>query len=225
MPDPLPIHMLAGNDEYRAAESLDRLADHLRVSGVASCTMSRGKDSGDHLPNLDALASAQVLVVFCKRITLPNDQLQAIQDWCAAGRPIVGIRTASHAFQNWLAFDKDVLGGDYNGHGRDETVSVAVEPEAEDHPVLKGIAPWERPGKVYRNPAVAADVQVLLRAAYCQEAGQPLAWCRVYPPAGGRAFYTSMGHPHDFDDPRYLQLITNAIHWAAARTDDDPRTS
>ena len=33
--------------------------------------------------------------------------------------------------------------------------------------------------------------------------------------AGGRVFYTSLGHQEDFRDGRVLHLLTNGVLWAA----------
>ena len=68
------------------------------------------------LPGIEAARTCDLLFVFVRRNTLPEDQLKIVQEYCEAGRPVVGIRTASHAFQNWLEFDKTVLGGNYRGH-------------------------------------------------------------------------------------------------------------
>ena len=214
----LTVHMLSGNAEYDSQGCLTKLAAWLGDRCGIGSTLSPGVDRGTDLPGLEALEAADVMIVFCKRMTLPTEQLERIQRWCADGRGVVGIRTASHAFQTWLAFDGDVLGGSYDGHGTDESVRVTAEPGAEAHPILDGVTGWTRPGKVYRNPTLAPDATCLLRAADCAEAGQPLAWCRTVRSTGpGRTFYTSMGHPHDFENPMYLDLLARAIRWTAGR--------
>lgn len=211
----MKIHMLSGNAEYKSQECLTKLAGHFTQHYGWTCTMSRGTDRGAELPDLGELDSADVLVVFCKRMTLPAEQLGKIQAWCRAGKPVVGIRTASHAFQTWLEFDREILGGSYNGHGGDEAVCNAVEPAAATHPILNGMKSWTAPGKVYRNPMLASDVTVLLRAQNCAEAGEPLAWCRTIKATGGRVFYTLLGHPADFDGGPILKLLANAVAWTA----------
>ncbi|MFP4057832.1 MAG: ThuA domain-containing protein [Candidatus Brocadiia bacterium] len=217
-PKPLRAHMLSGSREYKSEASLATLRGHLESQYHVACTLSRGKDKGRELPGLEALDEADVLVVFCRRMRLPDDQLARIQAWCRAGKPVVGIRTASHAFQTWLAFDKEVLGGDYKGHGgMEKAVRVLIEEEARDHPILAGVEEWTRACKMYHNPELAEDVAVLL-SRESKKGREPLAWARVYDDArDGRSFYTPMGLPPDFENPNFLRLLANAIFWTAKR--------
>ena len=135
--------------------------------------------------------------------------------YCAAGRPLTGVRTASHAFQNWLAFDKEVLGGDYQGHyGAGPPVQVTVVDRARGHPVLEGVGPLASPYSLYKNPAVAGDAEVLLTGAIPGHA-EPVAWTRVH--QGGRVFYTSLGGPDDFKKETFRRLLVNALFWTSKR--------
>jgi type 1 glutamine amidotransferase len=43
----------------------------------------------------------------------------------------------------------------------------------------------------------------------------PVAWTNVY--AGGRVFYTTLGHPGDFQSEAFRRLLENAIRWAIDR--------
>jgi type 1 glutamine amidotransferase len=170
------------------------------------------------LPGLDALASADVMLLFTKRLELRNDQLELVKNYCNAGRPIVGLRTASHAFQNWLELDRDVFGGDYRGHyGGGLTTKVAIAKNASDHPVLKGVKAFETSSKLYKNPNIAADTNLLLTGTI-PEHTEPLAWTRKH--RGGRVFYTSLGGPEDFEKEVFHTLLMNAIYWVAERKRD-----
>lgn len=208
------IHMLSGSKEYRSEETLIKLAEYLSGSGIAQCGISAGEEKGTTLPGLlENISSIDVLLVFCKRMELVDEQLAAIQNWCRECRPVIGIRTASHAFQTWLEFDGEILGGSYDGHGPAED-EVRVEVKAPDHPVMEGIADWTRPGKVYNNPTLA-DHAVELLHARSETADEPVAWCRERSDKHGRVFYTSMGCVPDFDDPSFLRMMGNAARWAA----------
>ena len=44
--------------------------------------------------------------IFFKRMQLAGEQLERFQKYVLSGRPIVAVRTASHAVQNWLEFDR-----------------------------------------------------------------------------------------------------------------------
>lgn len=230
-PAPLHIHMISGSREYRSEESLLGWKAQLERRGVR-VTISLGDDGGRGFPELHHLQQADLLVVFARRNRLPEDQLAQIRGWFEAGRPVIGIRTASHAFQNWLEFDRLILGGSYAGHGSMEPVRVRIEPKNADHPILAGVAPWPRQDKLYRNPANAPGTTTLLHARGAQ-LDEPIAWCHEYPvpvadrPAGadttvaerrlGRSFYTSAGLPHDFADASFLRLLENAIAWTTGR--------
>jgi type 1 glutamine amidotransferase len=81
---------------------------------------------------------------------------------------------------------------------------------AEGHPVLKGVAPFKSAGSLYKNPAVAGDATVLLTGTIPGHT-EPVAWTRTY--KGGRVFYTSLGHPRDFEDENFVRMVVNALYW------------
>jgi type 1 glutamine amidotransferase len=148
-------------------------------------------------------------------LTIKGDQLERIKKYCTSGKPIVAVRTASHAFQNWLAFDKEVLGGDYQNHYGEKTKTrIKIVEKAKDHPILAGFKPFESPGSLYKNPHLANDVEVLL-AGDNGEHAEPIGWTRSY--KGGRIFYTSLGHPKDFEDENFKRLLANALFWSTRR--------
>jgi type 1 glutamine amidotransferase len=219
---PLKIHMLDGSVEYKSAISLPKLAETLKKQGH-TCTIAKGVNDKADIANLE---NCDVLVVFCKRWKLQGKGLEAIK---AAGttKPIIGIRTASHAFQTWLAFDNDVMGGTYSGHGGGGEVTVTLENK--DHPVLAGITEgWKRQGKIYDNPPKAAgksgspkapfkaDNVVLMRLDDKRKKPQPGTWVRQNP-NGQRVFYTSLGFVHDFEDERFVRLLGNALTWVTEK--------
>jgi type 1 glutamine amidotransferase len=130
-----------------------------------------------------------------------------------SGKGVVGIRTASHAFQTWLDFDHEVLGGDYKGHANDKTAQVSINLAAKDHPVLEGVEPFTTDGKLYTNAHPASDITVLLTAK-SQDNRQPVAWVRTRPDHHDqRVFYTSLGVPEDFQNENFRRLVANAILW------------
>ena len=67
------------------------------------------------------------MLLFTRRLKLSGDDLERIKSYCQSGRPIVGVRTASHAIQTWLDLDKEVLGGNYHGHyGSDPETEITI---------------------------------------------------------------------------------------------------
>ena len=146
---------------------------------------------------------------------IPNAE-EKYKKYVQAGKPLVGVRTASHAFQNWLALDKEVLGGNYQGHyGAGPAVEVHIEEKENNHPILAGLKPFQSAGSLYKNSGLAKDAEVLLTGAIPGHS-EPVAWTRIN--HGGRVFYTSLGHQKDFADDSFKRLLVNALFWTAKRT-------
>jgi type 1 glutamine amidotransferase len=211
---PIRLCMLSGSEEYKSNESLAAFQELLENKLPVKCSRAFWK-SKTELPGLDALASCDVMLLFTKRLDIPADRLELIKKYCLAGRPIVGVRTASHAFQKWLELDREILGGDYRGHyGSGVVTKVAIESGASDHAVLNGVEPFETTSKLYKNPHPANDVKLLLTGSIPDHT-EPVAWTRSN--RGGRVFYTSLGGPEDFKHKMFQTLLVNAIFWTAQR--------
>lgn len=214
----LKIHLVSGSAEYKSESSLRHLQRllHDEFEGIR-VTASWGTDGGDHLPGLDALAEADLLIVFARRMNLPEEELCHIRDHFEKEKAAIGIRTASHAFQGYLEMDAEIFGGNYSGHGDEEAVAVRIADEAKGHPILEGVEPWNRPGKIYHNPELGEKTNVLLYGVgEISGIEEPLAWTNNYG-GEGRSFYTSMGAPEDFEDERFRKMLFNAIEWTTGR--------
>ncbi len=218
---PLRICMLSGSLEYKSDVSLDLFKKYLEKRYNVKITLLRRR-AKDNLPGLEALEHCDVAVFFTRRMTVDGEDLERIKRYCLAGKPIVGIRTASHGFQNWLAMDREVLGGNYKNHyGHRYKCTVAIVPEAKDHPILAGFKPFVSEGTLYRNTGLAKDTHVLLTGSIPEHA-EPIAWTRVH--KGARIFYTSLGHLEDFNNEGFLKMITNAVFWVTKRPTPKPKT-
>src|SRR5262245_15886765 len=93
---PLRVHIVAFG-EYDPVVTLTEFSDHLQKHYRVECSMSL-LEKGT-LTNLDALKKADVLLLFARRMSLKEEQLEIFRAHWEAGKPIVGLRTASHAFQ------------------------------------------------------------------------------------------------------------------------------
>jgi type 1 glutamine amidotransferase len=211
---PLEVCLVSGSLEYDSEGSLTKLQRHLEKHHGVRCTraFTKGKNESD-LPGLEKLDTCDVMVLYTRRLKISGEQLERVKKYCLSGKPIVGIRTASHAFQNWLDLDKEVFGGNYKGHFAVGPITD-VKLEDKGHPILRGVKPFKSVASLYRNTGLAKDVHVLLTGAIPGER-EPIAWTRSY--KGGRIFYTSLGHQKDFDEPDFVRLLVNAIHWTAQR--------
>lgn len=216
-PAPLKIHIISGSEEYKSEASLKEFSAYLQQQGL-ECSASWGKDKGKELPNLEPLARADVMIVFARRLTLPEEQMKLIRAHWEAGKPIVGIRTASHAWgekdnPDVPFFDHQVLGNNYNGHYGDEPVAVTSVPAQAAHPVLAGVKPFTS-RKLYKNKELAPTATAL-QIGDNGKARDVVTLVNEY--KGGRMFYTSLGVPEDFKDANFRRLLVNAIYWTARR--------
>ncbi len=209
------VTMLSGSFEYDSEDSLRVLVGYLRENApdIDSHLIIYQTEGDVH--SLSVLEEdTDVLLVFTRRLTMAGPELERIRRYCAAGKPVVGIRTASHAFQQWLEFDREILGGHYDGHFSSGPL-CHVDVVAADDEILSGVLPFNSQGSLYRTAPLAADAQLLLNGR-TEEQTEPVAWTRASAECG-RVFYTSLGHQKDFWELDFLRLIENALLWAGGR--------
>ncbi|HUQ72598.1 MAG TPA: ThuA domain-containing protein [Planctomycetaceae bacterium] len=212
---PLKVCLLSGCDTYKSEESLPPFQEFLERHYNVRCTRLVRK-AVDDLPGLEQLDDCDVAFVFIKRMQLKGDQLERFQKYATSGRPIVAVRTASHAVQTWLEFDREVLGGNYMSHHPVGPVTqIRVKPAGAAHPILAGVALTTANDSLYKNLGHAADIQVLLDGTIDGQPTEPLAWTREY--KGGRIFYTSLGAQDTFQEPAFRRMLANALFWTAKR--------
>jgi nicotinamidase-related amidase/type 1 glutamine amidotransferase len=230
-PDDTRPHVVVvqGEEEYKTAQTLPPFArEHLGKEYRVSCVWLDEKSQAS-FPGIDVVKDADILLVSARRRPLPPDQLAVLKAHVAAGKPVLGIRTASHAFHlrnkpapeglaDWPDIDATVFGGSYSNHySRDVATTVWPLPEAGEHPILEGIpaAAFPAEGGLYQTAPLAAGTVELLRGkAAGIEKEEPVAWTFVRAD-GGRSFYTSLGHPDDFKRSEFTTLMTNALGWLA----------
>ena len=221
------VVMLIAEGEYRTEESLPAFAlNHLgrefRVTTVFGSDTER-----NNIPGLNAIRDADVLLVSVRRRVLPEADMQLIRGHVLAGKPVAGIRTASHAFSlrhgrpkkgftDWPEFDAEVFGGNYQGHHGNELKATTRILSNSDHAVIESIggSAISSGGSLYRTSPLADGAIVLAVSSVEGEAPQPVAWTCTRAD-GGRSFYTSLGHPRDFDDSVFTELLCRGICWAA----------
>ncbi|MBX6312422.1 MAG: isochorismatase family protein [Isosphaeraceae bacterium] len=223
------VVFVIAEDEYRTEQTLPEFAArHLgrdfRVSFVFGDDSERNS-----LPSLDLLKEADLAVISVRRRVLPASQMAILRRFVADGKPIVGLRTASHAFavrgnealppghEAWPEFDAQVLGGHYHGHyGAGPEVTITRAEGASELPILAGVdvAKLVGHGSLYKVRPLADSAVPLLLGSIPGQPTEPVAWAYLSP-AGGRVFYTSLGHPDDFRQAEFQRLLRNALAWAA----------
>ena len=213
----LKIHIISGAKEYQSEASMKSFSAWMEKHYDVKFAASWGHDGIEKLPNLKALKNADVMFVFARRMKLVEPQMKLIRAHWAAGKPIMGVRTASHAFQKTdnEIFDRKVMGGNYLGHFSNESLKVINVAKA--HPVLHGVRPFGS-SKLYKAGPLAKTTTLLQQGDIgTGPAGrQAITW--VNEVKGCRAFYTSLGVPEDFKNENFRRLLGNAIFWTAKIT-------
>lgn len=223
------VAILLGEEEYQTATTLPKFAaEHLGQQYRVSLLFLDEKTKTS-FPGLEAVKDADVLFVSARRRPLIPAQMELIKSYVAAGKPVIGIRTASHAFHlrnqpapaglsDWPTLDADVFGGSYsNHHGHNLKSTVWPLAEAKDHPILKGIpqAEFTGGGGLYQTSPLKPGATELIRGKVAGvDQQEPVAWTFTRKD-GGKSFYTSLGHIDDFQRPEFVALLQNAIAWAA----------
>lgn len=165
------VVLVSGDEEYRSEEALTQLAQILAKHHGFSCTVLYAIDpktgeispnKTDNIPGLEALRKADLMVIATRFRNLPDEQMKEIDDYLRAGRPVIGMRTATHGFniprdrafahygngyagekKDWAdGFGRSVLGEkwiSHHGHHGHESTRGLIAPGAKDHPILRGI--------------------------------------------------------------------------------------
>ena len=240
------VVFVIGEDEYDTAATLPIFAERdLATRGLRTTMIHASPRDKNDFPGLQALASADLMLVSVRRRTLPTEQLDLIRRFAASGKPIVGIRTASHAFAafdgqspqaghaTWPEFDAEILGGHYTGHhgsgddGKPHTFVWAWSSERQ-HTILTDFPDGELPVRswLYKTrPLAETATTLLLGRVEGPDPAEPVAWTNQTE-QGSRVFYTSLGHPADFDLPAFRELLMRGIFSALDRpVPDEPPPS
>jgi Trehalose utilisation len=160
------VVLVSGDEEYRSEEALTQLGKILAKRHGFDCTVLYAVDDKgvitptrtDHIAGLKTLESADLMVILTRFRDLPDNEMKWIDDYVQSGRPIVGMRTATHAFNmkgdkayarySWTSkdwdggFGRQVLGEtwiNHHGHHGVESTRGIAAPGAASHPILRGI--------------------------------------------------------------------------------------
>jgi nicotinamidase-related amidase len=221
--------MLIAEDEYKTETTLPVFAaKHLSQNFRVTTCYARESDPSK-LVGIEDVASADALLVSVRRRALPTRDLELVREFAARGKPMIGIRTASHAFSLrkgepptgfdvWPEFDAEVWGGSYSGHHANNlSTTLELDASAMAHPIVAaaGLTSGFKPGGSLYNtaPLLPGTELLLVGSVPNDETPQPLAWTFVRND-GGRSFYTSLGHIDDFAQAEFETLLSAAIHWA-----------
>jgi hypothetical protein len=172
------IVFVSGDEEYRSEEALPQLAKILSVTHGFSCTVLFAQDPAkpgvvnpnyiQNIPGLESLKTADLMVIFTRFRALPEDQMQYIDDYLRSGKPVIGMRTATHAFNfskidstsKWKKYSNSFNGEDewkdgfgrlvlgekwisHHGNHKHQSTRGVAAPGMEKHSILNGISQGE----------------------------------------------------------------------------------
>lgn len=177
------VAFITADNEYYSNVTLPRFGHDLLLAKGVNCEFAAGKPVAEgedvhNIENLQIMNDADLAVFFVRRRALPSEQMDLIRNYVDQGKPVLGIRTASHAFDakkdvprsgggpvaaktqvsemlaQWPEFDEDVFGGNYQGHYGNikEGIVFSVVPGMENHPVLKGLS-----GTTFTGPVAPSE--------------------------------------------------------------------
>jgi hypothetical protein len=244
------IVLVSGDEEYRSEEVMPMLAKILSQKHGFKTTVifALGPDGADYIDSnnqqglrgLEALATADLMIIATRFRQPDAKQGSYIAAYIAAGKPVIGLRTATHALRGdgklgesltYDQFGRKILGEEWVSHHGNHKVEGArsvVEPGTEKHPILRGVSEIFAPSDVYGVTHLTDADTVLLRGAITQSLDpesptlvddprnkpmQPLAWLHPYRTEGGKegqSFCTTAGAAVDFVDEDLRRLIVNA---------------
>jgi type 1 glutamine amidotransferase/nicotinamidase-related amidase len=225
---PLAV-FISAESEYGAAETLPVFARELQMKHGLRCEVLQAlpEKKGDRrheIAGMEILKDADLVVVYARRRAFPVEQMRYLRAYLERGGALIGLRTASHAFDSrgsgpddhdeWPEFDAAVLGGHYHGHHQAGPVcTVNPASGAARHPLLAGVdLPMETPASLYQVRPLGQNAVPLLIGAIPGQEPEPVAW--THATHKGRVFYTSLGHRDDFRNPAFVKLLVNAVAWA-----------
>lgn len=186
------IVLISGDEEYRSEEALPQLAQILALRHGFDCTVlfSLNPDDGTidptnqtNIPGLHFLEDADMMIIATRFRELPDEDMKYIDDFVNSGKPIMGLRTATHAFnyrrnkesqyahydfasREWKGgFGQQVLGDtwiSHHGNHKVESTRGVINPDEADHPILRGVTDVWGPTDVYGVRNLQDSAHVLL---------------------------------------------------------------
>lgn len=171
------VVLVSGDEEYRSEEALPQLGKILAKHHGFKCTMLFAIDRKDgtinpeittNIPGLEALDSADLMIIATRFRDLPDDQMRHVVQYVESGKPIIGLRTATHSFSigkgktyekySWNnkewdgGFGRQILGetwvNHHGQHGKQSTRGIAA-PGMAEHAILRGCEDIWGPTDVY----------------------------------------------------------------------------
>jgi len=235
------VAFLTAESEYNSNLTLAGFAHELLLTSGVNCEFAVGKPTEDgddrhNIENLQILEDADLAVFFIRRRGLPQEKMAMIKNYVNSGKPVIGIRTASHSFDpqikpelsnsylaalaKWPEFDAEVLGGNYKGHFSNNMVTnINVVPGMESHPLLKDVSleNFTSSDGIYRNQSLRSEnAQVILFGTITGQPSQPMLWTNNT--GKNNVIYSSMGSVRDWKNENFRKIMKNCVSYLLNRS-------
>lgn len=201
--DRLRVLFLGDNGHHQPAQRASQLVPYLASKGIQVVYT-------DHVDDLNSetLSKYHALLLFGNNPYITKDQEVALLNFVAGGGALVPIHAGIAMFANSDAYTT-LVGATFKSHGVGTFTTKYLLP---NHPVLKGMTPFESWDETYLHQKHNPDKVVL--AIHEHDGGaEPWTWVRTH--GEGRVFYTAWGHDErTWSNPGFLQLVERGIRWA-----------
>lgn len=232
------VVFVCGDHEYSGESTLPLLAAVLEKQyGFRTKVLKSFPDQNAErdIPGLEILAEADLAVFFLRWRLLPADQVAHIEAYLQSGKPIMGFRTSTHAFNYpktdplaaYNGFAERAFGAppgwggpsQHTHYGHNASTDATIIADKAKHPILTGVDPtFHVRSWLYRvlpdYPVKGTEWLLMGKAVNPDKTAvdQPIAWTweNQYK---GKVFFTTMGHPEDFSVESFQRLVVNAVHW------------
>jgi type 1 glutamine amidotransferase len=236
---------IVGTLHYSPELTIPAFAEALEGFGFRSTVVMGDGDPerkpGNVLPGIEALANADAAVFFTRFLTLPDAEWKPIEAYLKSGKPVIGLRTANHAFKyakthpryDWNDdFGRRALGSPYIVH-QGGTTDIKVVSKNASHPIMTHVTKteWVSLGTLYLARMEEGCLPLLtgsgkgrarllkkrfgeIQVKKFETAAVAWAWQNEW---GGKSVYSSLGHPGDFAEESFVRMLINSICWATNR--------
>ncbi len=222
------IVFISGDEEYRSEEGLPMMAKILSQHHGFTCTVLFAIDpktgaidpnTQTNIPGINQLQTADLIFILLRFRELPDDQMKYFDEYLQSGKPIVALRTSTHAFlytrniqspyarygikstvKNWEeGFGKSVLGetwvSHHGVHGSEGTRGL-INGLSASHPILKGVKDVWGPTDVYTVRSLDPETKILMygQSSLGMTAESPLSYAKsVMPVAWTKSYQNERG--------------------------------
>jgi type 1 glutamine amidotransferase/cytochrome c2 len=220
------LYIICAEDEYSTEKTLPDFARQTLSKDFNIRVIKPHPQDRNLLQYLESIRNADLLMISAWRLALQKPQMRAIKAYLNAGKPLIAMRTTTHAFWlrnnlpgpkgsiQWPDFDQEILGCNYNGHeSSNDFTKVTLEKKNSKHPILNKIKNFSCRSWLYNVKPMNPKANILMWGQTRQSDIEPVAWTTASP-ANGKVFTTTLGHSEDFMQMNFVRLLHNACYWA-----------